>query len=228
MALHLQVNRMAQAARRMPTTLLRNYVSTPAPTTLPDREKRFLRIAGPSSYASKDDIVHFLDNYGIPLQSGKKNIVQGQSDIFQNHSIWVLETDSQKEAVDYASRISGRILGMKLIRAAAVDQKLYQSLIGNSEQKTRSTSLRKRMHIIAPSPDERGRVLLARNLPYQLYPRALWTFFSAYDVVDVRHLRRSGVACIVFKTEEEACRALREKQNVPINRQNPMALKIHE
>lgn len=228
MALHNSMTRMTQIARSVPSTMIRQFASTPAPALTPEREKRFVRIAGPSSYASKEDVTYFLQQHGIPLNQGPKSIVQGQSDVFQNHSIWVLETESQNVATDIASRISGRVLGLKLIRAAPVDQKLYDGLLGPGEQRVRSTSLRKRMSVIAPTREERGRALLARNLQSQLHPRALWSFFSAYDVVDVRHLRRSGVACIVFKTEEEANRALRERNNISLQHQQTIVLKIHE
>lgn len=193
-----------------------------------DREKRYVRIAGPSSYASKDDVLLFLQQHGISDEFKRQALVQGQSDVFQNHSVWVMETDSQSQALDIVGRISGRVLGLKLIRAAAVDQKLYDGLVTPSNQKTKSSSLRKRMSIIAPTNEERGRALLARHLQPSLYPRTLWSFFSGYDVVDVRHLRRSGVACIIFESEEEACRALRERKNVPLLHQYPIALKMHD
>lgn len=189
------------------------------------REKRYVRIAGPASYASRDDIALFLHGHGVGTDSSQ-NIVQGQSDVFQNHSVWLIETGSQREATNIANKISGRVLGLKLIRAAAVDQKLYDGLLAPSESGGRS--LRKRLSIIAPKKEERGHCLLARNLPQNLYPRVLWSFFSAYEVVDIRHLRRSGVACIVFDSEMEANRALRERKNVPLQRQFPLSLKIHE
>lgn len=247
---------MTRMTNRLQPVLFRHFCSNPSTTSSPsdrhaappppllrnqpawnqsnsaDREKRYVRIAGPSSYASKEDIAYFLGQHDIPIPDGRKSIVQGQSDIFQNHSVWVMETQSQREASDIASKISGRVLGLKLIRAAAVDQKLYDGLVAPAESqgsdKTKHTSLRKRMAVIAPHKNERGRALLAKNLAHGLYPRALWSFFSAYDVVDVRHLRRSGVACIIFETEQEACRALRERKNVPLQRQYPLALKMHE
>lgn len=203
--------------------------ASPAPALSPEKEKRYIRIAGPSSYATEQDLTLFLKNHDVALPKSQASIVQGQSDVFQNHSIWLVEAGSQNEAVDVASLISGRVLGLKLIRAAAVDKKMYDNMVAvpGPEQKGRNTSLRKRMNIIAPTPQERGRALLARNLAFQLHPRVLWSFFGAYDVVDVKHLRRSGVACIVFESKEEAHRALRERNNMVLQGQQSIALKLH-
>lgn len=226
MSLTSSVTRLSQVARRLPVSNIRP-LSAPAAAPA-DKEKRYVRIAGPSCYASKQDIAIFLKDHDIALPGGLKSLVQGQSDVYQNHSIWLMEADSQPEAFDVASRISGRVLGMKLVRAVAVDQKLYDGLLAVPQQADRSTSLRKRMNIISPQKDERGRALLARNLHNQLSSRVLWSFFSAYDVVDVRHLRKSGVACIVFASEAEAERALRERKNLPLQQQQSIGLKIHD
>lgn len=135
--------------------------------------------------------------------------------------------DSQEDAVDLASRVSGRVLGLKLTRAAAVDQKLYDGLMATPPP-SRASSLRKRLTIIGPKREERGRTLLVRQLQPNISSRAIWAFFGAYDIVDVRYLRRSGVACVVFQSEEEASRALRERKNIPIQRQFSISLKMHE
>lgn len=228
MSLFASINRVSHLARRLPTTTARYLGGTPAPATSIEKEKRYVRIAGPASYSSKEDVALFLTEHGVPLQHGKASLVQGQSDIFQNHSIWMMETATQQDAVDVAARVTGRVLGLKLIRAAAVDQKLYDNLMSMPEQKSKTTSLRKRMSVIAPTVDERGRAILVRNIPFHLPVRALWSFFAAYDVLGVRHLRRSGVACVVFASEDEAWRALRERKNVRLQRQFAIALKMHE
>lgn len=191
-----------------------------------DRLKRYVRLAGPASYSSRDDILNFLQEQGIEPPP-KTSVVQGQSDVLQNHSIWMIETGSQEDAMNIASRVSGRVLGLKLIRAAAVDQKLYDSLMSTSAA-SRASSLRKRLTIIGPKREERGRTLLVRQLQPSVSSRAIWAFFGSYDVVDVRYLRRSGVACVVFQSEDEASRALRERKNTPIQRQFNVSLKMHE
>lgn len=192
-----------------------------------DREKRYIRLAGPASYCTRDDVMNFLQQHTLNVFP-KMAIAQGQSDIFQNHSIWMIETPSEKMATQVASCISGRVLGLKLVRAAPVDQKLYDNFIAAPNNNARLSSLRKRLTIIAPKPEERGRALLVRQLRSHITSRAIWAFFGAYDVVDVRYLRKSGVACIIFQTEEEASRALRERKNMPIQHQFKVSLKMHE
>lgn len=191
-----------------------------------DRLKRYVRLAGPASYSTRDDILNFLQEQGIEPPP-KTSVVQGQSDVLQNHSIWMIETDSQEDAMNMASRVSGRVLGLKLIRAAAVDQKLYDSLM-STPAPSRASSLRKRLTIIGPKREERGRTILVRQLQPSVTSRAIWAFFGSYDVVDVRYLRRSGVACVIFQSEDEAFRALRERKNTPIQRQFNVSLKMHE
>lgn len=192
-----------------------------------EKEKRFVRIAGPASYVSRHDMNIFLEHHGVSSESIKRSLVQGQSDIFQNHTVWFLETNSQEDAAEMTARISGRVLGLKLIRAAAVDRRLMENMVGMSDS-DKKVSLRRRMSVIAPSPDERGRALLARNLLQNLQPRVLWAFFSAYDVEDIRLLRRSGVACVVFETAAEANRALRERSNLLLQNQQQISLKMHD
>lgn len=120
-------------------------------------------------------------------------------------------------------------MGLKLIRAMPVDQKLVDGLIGVPKGgDARRTTLRKRLNIIAPKPEERGRSLLATNLPRGLQPRYLWSFFATYDVEDVRLLRKSCVACISFTTQREAERALRERANFSLHGQDIICLKMHE
>lgn len=231
MSVYNSALRVSQLSRRMPPSVARQFsTASPAPALSPEKEKCYVRIAGPSSYASKQDVRLFLKDHAISNGTiSASSIIQGQSDVFQNHSIWLVKVESQNDAVDIASNISGRVLGLKLIRAAAVDQKMYDNMVAvpTPDQKGRNLSLRKRMNVIAPAPEERGRALLARNLTFQLHPRVLWSFFGAYDVVDVKHLRRSGVACIVFQSEDEACRALRERNNMVLQGQQPISLKLH-
>lgn len=192
-----------------------------------NREKKYVRLAGPASYATRDDVVNFLQEHGLEPPA-RNAVVQGQSDVFQNHSIWLIETDSQSAATNIASCISGRVLGLKLVRAAAVDRKLYDRLVAAPVGNARTASLRKRLTIIGPKSDERGRTLLIRQLKSIVSPRAIWAFFSSYGVTDVRYLRKSGVACVVFESDAEANRALRERKNVQLQRQHKVLLKMHE
>lgn len=213
----------------------------PAPYTRggPGTEKRYVRIAGPASYATRTDLELFLSSHGVSPDAppGRpelvNGLVQGQSDVFQNQSVWIYDAGSAAAAEDVASRISGRVAGLKLVRAAPVDQRLVEEMLAVPEQANNQrrgrTSLRKRMNVIKPEPDERGRALLATNLPYNLSPRFLWGFFASYELVAVRHLRKSGVACLVFSTVEEAYRGMRERANLPIqgNKQQ-ISLKLHQ
>lgn len=237
---------ISQAARPFSTqTTISSSTSTtadlPHTTTYPGpgTEKRFVRIAGPSSYATKTDLELFLASQGVkpetPTDSPEMvhGLVQGQSDVFQNQSIWIYDAGSAAAAADVASRVTGRIAGLKLVRAAPVDLRIVEEMLavptaGSSAKKAR-TSLRKRMNVIRPKPDERGRALLATNLPFNMSPRMLWGFFASYELVSIRHLRKSGVACLVFSTVEEAYRGMRERANLPIqgNKQH-IALKLHQ
>lgn len=215
---------LQSACTRTPRLL--RLLSTTAPR-LPGTEKRYVRIAGPAAHASQLDISLFLNQHSS--SPAPHTLQQGQSDIYQNHSVWVFDAGSQPDAEKVASRISGRSLGLKLIRAAAVDQRIVDGLLAVPEAGIqRKATLRKRLNIIAPVGDQRGRALLATNLPYLLQPRLLWAFFGGYDVVDVRHLRKSGVACVVFTTNEEAERALRERSNFALQGKNVISLKMHE
>lgn len=237
------------SATRLPSALLRARPSlAPVPRNLstavqsttnpkgPGTEKRFVRIAGPSSHATRTDLEYFLSKHGIdscsttPQGSRISNLVQGQADIFQNQSIWIYDAGSSDAAANAAALLSGRVAGMKLVRAAAVDERLVDEMLATPQQaKGRRMTLRRRMNIIKPDEHERGRTLLATNLPNNMAPRFLWSFFASYDVVDIRHLRRSGVACIVFDSASEAFRAMRERTNLPIqgNKQQ-VVLRLHE
>lgn len=202
------------------------------------REKRFVRIAGPASYASPADIDCFLSENGFDAakyadeeavavnKSTYPRLTQGKADVFQNHSIWIVDAGSEEEAERITSSISGKVAGLKLVRAAAVDARLVEDFLGASAKKGHH-NLRKRMSIIAPKADEHGRCLLATQLPHNLPPRHLWSFFGAYDVEAVRLLRKSCVACIVFSTSQEAERALRERANLSIHSRGKVTLTMH-
>lgn len=191
-------------------------------------EKHYVRIAGPSYYASRADISLFLTENKTSMPSAQ-GLHQGQSDIFQNHSVWIYDAGTQSEAEDVASRISGKSLGLKLIRAVPVDQRIVDHLTEPPEKgATRGASLRKKLNIIAPRGEERGRTLLVSNLPHLLQPRMLWGFFAAYEVENVRHLRRSGVACVIFMSDTEAERALRERANFALAGGHVVSLKMHD
>lgn len=209
-----------------------NSNGTPTPPTM--SAKTYVRIAGPASYATRTDIHQFLNSHHVnppslhPTTSlPHYDLVQGSFDVFQNQSIWLLATPSESVARSIVHKISGRVAGLKLIRAAAIDQRLVDDMMGTSNRSRRN--LRRRMNVIAPTEEERGRALLATNLPYGLAPRFLWGFFASYEVEAIRHLRKSGVACVVFKDENEACRALRERSNLPVQgNKQCLSLRMHQ
>ena len=195
---------------------------------LPPSDKHYVRIAGPSSYANRADVALFLSQNLTTLPESPI-LQQGQSDIYQNHSIWIYDAGSQAEAEKTASQISGKSLGLKLIRAAPVDQRIVDHLTDPPTKGSfQKASLRKKLNIIAPQGDERGRTLLVSNLPHLLQPRMLWGFFASYEVSAVRHLRRSGVACVIFRTQGEAERALRERANFALSGGHVVNLKMHD
>ncbi|PXF48753.1 hypothetical protein BWQ96_01605 [Gracilariopsis chorda] len=208
-------------------TISRNLTNDAAPRI--GASKHYVRIAGPASYASRCDVLNFLQEQSALPSTSPSVLVQGQADIYQNHSVWLYDAGSQDTAEQVASKISGKVMGLKLIRAAAVDKKIADSMLDPPERGARTrTTLRRRLNLISPSPDERGRSLLATSLPPLLKPRHLWSFFASYDVVDVRLLRKSGVSCIVFTTEAEAERALRERSNISLHGMQTISLKMHD
>lgn len=223
--------------RRVPAaSIARRYLSAEASHVqqATSREKRFVRIAGPASYASREDIELFLKRNGVEKgpsatsETSSYSLQQGQADVFQNHSIWVFDAGSQDAARVASEKISGKVAGLKLVRAAPIDARLVNEMTMLSASKNRRTTLRKRMNVIAPTDEERGRALLASNLPVHMPSRVVWSFFGAYEVCDVRHLRKSGVACIVFATADDAHRAMRERSNLRIQNKNTIVLKMHE
>lgn len=204
-------------------------------------DKRFVRIAGATNYASSEDIKLFLRRNGVDVPENVDTLslsmtndkplpvlIQGQSDVFQNHSIWVYDAGSHEEAAEISSKLAGRIVGMKLAKASAIDSTLVSSLFRDSSAHRRRTTLRRRMSVIEPSIEERGRTVLCTHLEPNMNPRAIWGFFSTFDVMDVRMLRRSGVASVVFRTKEEAVRAIRERSNVSIQNRCRVHLKMFE
>lgn len=248
MSLSTAVSRLASASTRQRgiiTQATRSFATTTVPTQT-QSEKRYVRIAGPASYASSDDLRLFLGQNGVQLPNFSSSssecsseehvtapmLVQGQSDVYQNHSVWLYDAGDETRARQIASQISGKVIGLKLIRASPIDQKIVTNMVSPPTTTVRSgrqrTTLRRRMNVIAPTQDEKGRALLATNLPYNLHPRLLWSFFTAYDVLDIRVLRKSGVACIVFENQNEAYRALRERSNLMIQNKNIIGLKMHE
>ena len=197
-------------------------------------ERRFVRMSGLTSYAGSEDVKLFLKRNEVelpdptssaePLISGLK---QGTSDVFQNVAIWVYDAGDPETAIEAAAKLNGRVAGMKLVRAAAVDLRVVADLIASSPGKKRR-SLRRHLHVIAPAPQEYGRTIIVTNVQPNTSPRSIWGFFGAYDVLDVRLLRRSGVAVVVLRTPEEATRAIRERNNVSLQGRGPVSVKMFE
>jgi hypothetical protein len=273
------VSRAGGMHAQMPNTLFR-------PTARGFSDRRYVRLAGMTSYANRDDVVHFMERNGVdvtPLTAGhdlrfaiparshtrplfenaasetdseaeESNrssvatgvgaaagdapdvplLAQGQADVFLNNSVWLYDAGSKEAANAAAAKLSGKVCGLKLVRAATVDAKIVGELIETEDIKPQphkkgssSSPLRRRMTVIAPLPHERDRAILLMGLPSMVPPRALWAFFGMYDVAAVRLLRRERVASVVFRSPDEARRALRERSNLPFNNQTPVFMKMH-
>jgi hypothetical protein len=158
-------------------------------------------------------------------------LAQGQSDVFHNTSVWFYDAGSKENADDAAAKLSGKLCGLKLVRTATVDANLVGDLVEPIGQKTNQgpapVALRRRMAVIAPLPHERDRAILLMGLPAMVPPRSLWAFFGTYDVAAVRLLRRERVASVVFRTPDEARRALRERSNMQMHEQGRLQMKLH-
>lgn len=196
------------------------------------RERRFVRLSGVTSYAGAEDVKLFLKRNEVELPDPETSteplisvLKQGTADVFQNVSIWVYDAGSAESAVDAASKLNGRVAGMKLVRAAAVDLRVVSDLIGEAPRHRRR-SLRRHLFVIAPAPEEYGRTVIVTNIPPNTNPRSLWGFFGTYDVTDVRFLRRSGVASVVMRTSEEAMRAIRERNNISLQGRGQVTVKM--
>lgn len=159
---------------------------------------------------------------------------QGLRDVFENTSIWVYDAGSSEAARVVASKLHGKICGLKLTRASPVDERIARELVGRLDgdsieprDRPKEKRGRWRMHLIAPDTDERDRTLLLTGLPYLLPPRHIWAFFGTYDVVSVRLLRKSQVASVLFSTVADAKRAHRERANLPMNIHERMSIQEH-
>jgi hypothetical protein len=260
---------------KLPASLFRS-------TTRGISDRRYVRLAGLSSYASREDVIHFMERNGIDVSSLKSAreahfpasarshfrfpgsaadeaepdadaeeasavaadsptldvpnvplLAQGQADVFLNHAVWVYDAGSGESATEAAAKLSGKICGLKLVRAAPVDSNLVEDLIGTKflrsprKQGQQVPALRRRMSVIAPLPHERDRSVLMMGLPPRALPRALWAFFGAYDVAAIRLLRKERVASVVFRSPDEALRAIRERSNLSLHDHGRLSLKMH-
>lgn len=150
---------------------------------------------------------------------------------FMNHSTWIYETESYEDANDIASKLTGKVCGMKLVRVAAVDSRIAKEAPGLPAEYLlpleRPGDKRSPLNVLAPSSNERDRSLLLTGLPAMLYPRTLWAFFGAYDVADVRLLRRFAIASVVFRDVSEMERAFRDRGSMTLNGQDGMKISYH-
>lgn len=237
-ALASEASQLSRATASLRATQAARCVSTETPRR---GDRRFVRISGAASYVSGEDMKLFMKRNGVELPENPDTttrstcydtpmplLLQGSSDVFQNYSIWVYDAGSQDEAKEVSTKLAGKMVGMKLVRAAAVDIRLISDMVSPNSRNRKRTTLRKRLHIIAPKIEERGRTLLCTNLEMNMSPRVLWGFFGSFDVLDIRMLRRSGVASVIFRTEEEALRAIRERSNVSIQNRGRVTLKMFE
>lgn len=196
----------------------------------PHRNRQYVRISGVSSYANVDDVSLFISRNGVQLPGKAPEVLrQGTSDVFQNQAIWVYDAGSFDSAMSAASQLTGRVCGMRLVRASVADLHVVGDIIGKPVRRHRGgRNLRTFMNRLQPEPNERGRTVVITNLPFHLPPKNVWSFFSNYDVVDVRMLRRAGVATVVFRSVDEAARAIRERNNVSIQGRDPVSIKMFE
>lgn len=204
-------------------------------------DRRFVRITGSASNVSGEDVKLFMQRNGVELPENPDTtslstcygtpiplLLQATSDVFQNNATWIYDAGSQEEAKDVCAKLAGKVVGMKLVRASNVDIRLVSDNVKPDNSNRKRLTLRKRLHVIAPKMEERGRTLLCTNLEVNMSPRSLWSFFSVYDVIDVRMLRRSGVASVVFRNKAEAHRAIRERSNVHLQSRARISIKMFE
>lgn len=151
-------------------------------------------------------------------------LAQSKSEAFMNISTWYYEAESPEDARDIASKLRGKVCGLKLIRAAAVDQRVVSEVPGFVMDPPKVDKKRGGPHfpksiagLIAPSNEERDRCLLVSGLRHMTYPRTVWGFFRGYDVAHVRMLRKPGIASVVFREVSDMERAFRERSNLKVH-----------
>eukprot|EP00171_Calliarthron_tuberculosum_P011401 IDg11401t1 len=179
-ALGIDASQIARATGSMRTQAAR-CVSSQTPRR---GDRRFVRISGASSYVSSDDIKLFMQRNDVNLPENPNTtslsmcydtptplLLQGSSDVFQNYSIWVYDAGTQEEAMEVSTKLAGKMVGMKLVRASAVDIRLISDMVNPNSNNRKRATLRKRLHIIAPKIEERGRTLLCTNLEMNMSPR---------------------------------------------------------
>lgn len=162
-------------------------------------------------------------------------LAQARSDVYMNHAIWFYEADSAADANDVVNKLTGKVCGLKLVRAAAVDRNVAKEVPGfipnppdrDVAQRGVGFSHRWRMSVIAPSDEERDKALLVVGLPFMVYPRTVWAFFGGYDVAAVRLLRKNGIASVIFREASEAERAMRERGNLQISERPKVTVRTH-
>lgn len=141
------------------------------------------------------------------------------TDSYLNQSIWLYDAGNEERAREISSKLNGKLCGMKLARATVVSKRVFSdrplpfATSRNNQRPPRSHFL----SVISPASHERDRALLLNDLPSQIPARFIWAFFGMYDVSIVRLLRKEGLAAVIFRSSEEAHRALRERQNLPMH-----------
>lgn len=163
-------------------------------------EKRYVRLSGPSSHATRADIELLLRRFNTAPQ----NLHRSKADVIRNNSIWIYDAGSPSSAQAAADILTGNICGMKLIRATPIDL-------------ARQRPITFRTSSIAPEVGDRQRALFISNLPIGCPPRVLWSFFADYAVTDVRLVHRSGRGYVIFRSSQDALRAFRERSNLSLH-----------
>lgn len=150
-------------------------------------------------------------------------LAQGSSEAFMNISTWYYEAESSEEARDIASKLRGKVCGMKLVRAAPVDQRVVSEvpgfIVGTGQigNRNRGPDRKREVGLIMPANEERDRCLLVTGLRHMTYPRTVWGLFRGYDIAHVRLLRKAGIASVVFREVSEMERAFRERSNLQVH-----------
>lgn len=211
------------------TSRLENKPRTVSPISAPDLVEEEVDAVSEESTSDHDPASSETSRASSDLPSESERtsasdyplLMQVQADPFINHAVWLYDAGTEEEAFTIAQRLAGKVCGLKLIRASSVDEGVASDLsampIKSGEDKAARVSRRKRrMAILAPENEERSRTLIISALPEMLSPRYLWGFFGTYGVREVKLLRRDRVASVVFDTEDEARRALRERSNFEI------------
>lgn len=156
-------------------------------------------------------------------------LCQTGTDSFLNQAIWAYDAGTEEQARETCEKLSGKICGLRLVRVSVTDERIlreYSSFRRSSLSSSESSHPSFHEHI-APGSHERDRAIFLYNLPSEVPARFIWAFFGMYDVSVVRLLRKQKIVSVVFRTPDEAQRAIRERQNLPLHGRGRTAMRMH-